>query len=132
MFSKGDIMKKLVLMNAVLAGSIAFAASALAQTAAPASPDSSPAVSSPAVRSEGASGPTPYGGPTSYGTVPGSDQQGGSIRRLPALRGGITATTDAYAECADVASNQDQWQSCMKRHNDATWNAGGVQDDHGQ
>jgi len=67
---------------------------------------------------------TPYEGPTTYG----QQQYSGLV---PPFKTGITPNPDPYGQCAASSGSQTQWESCMRQHNDATWNAGGVQDDHG-
>ena len=65
-----DTMKRIIL-SAIVAGSMAVAANAQSQTSqAQASPSQSYGA-----RSNGANAPTPYEGPTSYGTTAAANQQ---------------------------------------------------------
>jgi hypothetical protein len=117
-----------MILNAVFAGSVALAGSAFAQSGATA-------------QDRGANAPTPYEGPTSYGTTNAANQQavragaasntdttGGSVQCGNSSAGSTQSQSQAGAASADAT----QSQTCITRQNDAIWNPSGVQDDHGQ
>jgi hypothetical protein len=116
-----------MILNAVLAGSLALAGSAFAQ-------------SGMSAQGSAANAPTPYEGPASYGTTTAASEQaarmaGTSNTRTAAGASRQCANTSAAntpSQAGSGSADTTQSQGCITQQNDAIWNSNGVQDDHGQ
>src|SRR5947209_16890930 len=111
-----------MILNTVFVDSIALAGSAFAQSGTPA-------------RDRGANAPTPYEGPTSYGTATAANQQavraGAASSTSMSARGsaqcGGSSAGGTLSQAGTASSDAAQSQACITQENDAIWNPSGVQ-----